>query len=435
MPITHIHSVSGGRRPSGPDPLVGSAIDLPHVGLDTDVYHLNIEGWALGRAQPMVTVEVYADYADPVRIASVPIEWPRPDIVQAFPEQLWADRAGFRASVNLLGLVGDFELAIDALSADGTRTPLGAIKGHRAPLPKEASDAFDLLLVTTHGRSGSSWLLHILGQHPDIFAYRPFEHETKVAAYWLGVLETLTSPRSYLQQLSTIRSGPEWWVGSDSLPDWGLSEPYITDWLGQAPVVDLVNFCRHRVRQLYGHLYQGRVPTPRFVLEKVVPNRVGLVAKDVFSGTKELILVRDFRDMLCSMVAYTAGGRSRNFGPERGATVDEYVYAVRDFGESLMRIWHARKDDALLVHYEELVRRPEECISSILGYLSIDGDPRLVRSMVVAASADTPHGSRHRTVRNAAESVGRWRRDLSPALKVTCERVLRDVLEEFGYCD
>ncbi len=53
--------------------------------------------------------------------------------------------------------------------------------------------------------------------------------------------------------------------------------------------------------------------------------------------------------------------------------------------------------------------------------------------MLAEASRETAQTRAHRTSRDAEDSIGRWQRELPPALRTRATDVFADVLPEFGY--
>jgi len=57
-----------------------------------------------------------------------------------------------------------------------------------------------------------------------------------------------------------------------------------------------------------------------------------------------------------------------------------------------------------------------------------------VRSMIDAARSCLPHAQlKHQTSSSVFDSLGRWKKDLSPASKAASATAFESVLEAFGY--
>ncbi len=390
-------------------------------------------GWALGREQPVSAIEVIQRDTCLWRISP---DVPRADIAERFTDRPGADTAGFFVTVGGLSLDREFELLVRARLEDRTRIPIATIAGSRAALATSYEAQMQPLMVTTLGRTGSTALVRMLGAHPEVAAYRPFEYEPRAASYWMGVLRGLAEPSSYRRQL--MPSGPidgSWWLGTELPLPRRIREPELGDWLGREAISDLAGFCQSRVDGLYVRVaaLQDR-PAARYFAEKLRPDFVPELMSEIYPGAREVILARDFRDMVSSMFAFNA---KRGFqGFRRGAAGSDAEFIADRVGGSvaaLERAWRSRAERAHLVRYEDLVRHPRATAEGLLGHLGLDSSGAALDAMVASVTARGDESDGHRTVRDPADSIGRWRTDLSPDLQSACEEALGPALRSFGY--
>jgi hypothetical protein len=160
------------------------------------------------------------------------------------------------------------------------------------------------------------------------------------------------------------------------------------------------------------------------------------VLRDLYPAGRELILVRDIRDVICSAVAFDAKRGWRSFGRE---SLDDDLGFVSqlhmDLGR-LVRSWQRRQRSALLVRYETLITEPARTLGEILGHLGLTRTPDVVAAVLDAAGATTPELDAHRTSADPAASIGRWRTDLAkvhPDLPERCADLFTPLLAELGY--
>jgi hypothetical protein len=384
---------------------------VPHAGrLDTPVpgprenYAVAISGHVDGDAR---AVAAYGDEPEPLAETS-----PGGD-------------GTFALAVDTLTLPTQFEIELRASSA-----PLATISGHRAPLPPAAPGALQPIVVTGLGRMGGNWLVRLLGEHPDVVAYRPFEVEPRILAYWTSVLLSVNAPASQVQQLATHGTRrPLWWAGNGGTP---AALEFVGDGIaaemGRHAVEDLCRVLHGRVEAFYRTAAAG---APRFFAEKgpaVLADR--RLARELYPGAREIVMLRDLRDLFTSTLAFTSGSAPTSFS--RGTDdAEDFLERTRERAVELAHFCRARAGIARIVRYEELIREPASTLSALLEWIGLDASA--AGEMLAAAGQDTPQMRAHRTSRSVADSIGRWERDLPAPLRDRVHEAFADLLAEFGY--
>ena len=130
-----------------------------------------------------------------------------------------------------------------------------------------------------------------------------------------------------------------WWLGSEAPMPWPLRDEPVQEWLGGEAVEALAgpSPAAHRRALRAGSPRPPAAGDERFFAEKS-NLRVSSVAGELYPHGRELFLVRDFRDMVCSMFAFNAKRgvtrlRARGGGQRHG---------VRGVARRLGRLAHAR---------------------------------------------------------------------------------------------
>jgi hypothetical protein len=139
--------------------------------------------------------------------------------------------------------------------------------------------------------------------------------------------------------------------------------------------------------------------------------------------------------MFCSIKNFIQDSERTFLGYADVDRAEEFIAELRRDVSLLMASWRRRSQHAYLVRYEDLVMQPAETLRGICLYLGMDASPTTIDTIVEHALADTHEYRGHRTSANVAASVGRWRRELSPALQHLCEETYADMLTEFGYME
>jgi len=407
----------------------------PPRGQDVSIYALEVDGWVLSRTVPPVAVEVIeaglAIYRVPVQL-----RWQEP--MAAFPGVPHADRCAFRVLVSALRLPPRFELLLQVHLEDGSCVPFCTVRGQRGPLQFGSDSKLLPLMVTTLGRTGSTWLVALLAQHPQLVAYRPFDYETRVTSYWLAVLRALGEPISYTQCLRGELSAGPWWLG-DNRPSAAPplpADPEIRQWFGGAHIRALAAFCRNRIETFFEQVAAvQRRSDARFFVEKFYPERFqAAMVRELFSAAGEVFLVRDFRDMYSSMLSFGKKIGRPTFGRELTKTDEEFLRLIRDQAARLLESWNERSGTAYLLRYEDLIQTPEIALRALLERFALDSSVETIQNMLRRAPEVMPESQRfHQTSGAPAESIGRWRQDMGPALQGVAREAFGGVLKAFGY--
>ncbi|HEY7509092.1 MAG TPA: sulfotransferase [Vicinamibacteria bacterium] len=409
------------------DGLLAGHVDYPHAGVEERAYLLQVTGWVLHRLGPP-SVEVRAGRE--IR-ARAPVDRPRPDIAKAYPQAAEADLCGFSTIVNTLDLPRSFELRVEVTAVGCAPATLAVIQGARAPLPGRAAVPAPLM-VTGLGRSGTSYLLLLLGSHPQVVVPPPFPYEMRVGSYWTSVLDALTRPESYLQQIATRRYGRWWWLADPGFRVEDYMALHAGRWLAGEGVDGVAGLCGERIHETCAALAAAAgKPGAGYVAEKNWPTGGGpALLRELSPCAREIVIVRDFRDVICSSLAFDARRGFAGFGRDLVASDEEYVDLMQTKAAAVAA---ARRRADHLVRYEDLLRDPRRTLPALFEALGVDASDRAVEEVLTSAAATEP--ARQQAHKTAADSIGRWKRDLAPALARRCQEVLGGVLAEFGYSD
>jgi Sulfotransferase family len=415
-----------------PDELLDFQLYQPAAGSSSATHSLTLEGHVVTRTQGARQLELFGRDVQGLRL---PIGVHRPDLAQAYPDMPWvAAHSGFRASLSVLGLPDEFSLGINVVLEDNHRRPVATLRGRRRVGALAEPGGMQPLLITTIGRTGSQMLLSMLDSHPEIANYPPWTTETRVASYWADVFYALASPRSYVQAITSEIRGSNWWLGEWQPFEEPFEDRALLDWLGNAQVEQTARFCRDRIDAFYDRLAKGDAQAKRYFVEKCVPAQPAYVGilRELYANPKEVILVRDFRDVLCSMLAWNERFGLGSFGRDTVHGEEEFVrgFMARQV-RTLMRSWKSRAGSAALLRYEDLVLEPREAVRGLLEYLDLDieGVDTLLGAVTPRTSKQRDHG----TSASALDSIGRWRKDLDASVLPLCEEVFGPALETFGY--
>jgi hypothetical protein len=429
LSVVRIAEVEG---PSERPGLWGASVDVPRPGATFDTYAFDIGGSVATERERVACVDVrergrliLEAPASPVRSEGA-----------SGPAARQRDTFEFQATVKATELSTSFDLHLGARFESGDSIPIGNIRGGRQALPSNAGARIQPAMLTTIGRSGSKWLAWLLSNHPQIVAFNPLVFEPRVATYWMSVFRDLSAPSSFLRQLHNDDWTGHWWLRDDPAE---LPAPVGADlesWLGTEAIESLAAMCQMRIEAFYGRVAASvGKPASDYFVEKFLLQPVTLdLMAEIYPRAREVILVRDFRDRLSSVLAWNAKRGRQLFGRDSFSSDAEFVTSrLRTEARSLLRHWRDRKDRAFLLRYEDLILEPRPALTGLLDFLGVDSSLGTVEATLQRASQKSTLLDLHRTVTEPSASIGRWRRDLSPQLADLCNEVLGPTLLEFGY--
>lgn len=409
-------------------------IDRPNPGTTLDTYDLQVDGWLLPTQESVV--EVHAIHCGTL-LSKAPVELPRPDVARKFQDYPRAPRTGFSMRVSLLGLPLEFELRLVAVIAGHHPIPIATLRGNRSALSGEVQSKLQPVMVTMQGRVGSTWLMRLLAEHPAIVVNPPhFEdpYETRIASYWLHMVKVLSEPADHNASSSRVDfTAKKRWIGHNPFYTPAMLRLQgMENWFGRMYPKRLAAFCQGSIDAYYMAIADAcDKDNPVFFAEKFHADHIPWIAWELYPNAREIILVRDFRDMVTSILAFNRKRGYNAFGRERARTDLAYVESLRNNVMNFKRTWELRSDRAFLLRYEDLVLHPEVTLEKVLTYLGAPADVEMMlRRAKGEASASLED---HRTTHEVTASIGRWKKDLEPEMQSACSRAFEDALVAFGY--
>lgn len=410
------------------------ALDSPAVGATANVYDIEITGWVIGAGVKATEIDLVCEHETLRRIA---IDQVRADVAAAFPDAENATISGFRTALNLVGLEPGAPIDLWVGFEDGRRQMLARITFKRQPLVAPYEPRLRPLMLTTLGRAGTTWAMRLLSEHPRIVIHRSHPYELRAARHWLHGFKVMTAPRNPYRsaQADTFQNDPNWAGHNPFYPLPLGTADGAGEWFGKTYVEDYAANAQRWIDECYEQIARGQgTADPIYFGEKHRPDSVPWLVWELYPQAREIFLVRDFRDVISSMLSFNARAGRPVFGPKRGVSDEEFVRHILE--GPIRRVttsWEKRQDRALLIRYEDLITEPEATLSGVLTYLELDASEQTVVRMLRRASAENADMQRHKTSAAVADSLGRWQTSLTPSVQSVCQDVLGDVLRQFDY--
>jgi hypothetical protein len=413
------------------DLITGAWLGRPGTG-PVDGYAFEVFGWVVSKA-PIAEVEFVHEGIVVARCNKLTVS--RPDVAEVYGG---SSQVGFLKAIGTVGLAPTFTISVMVVSQDGRHAVIGEIRGTQQ-LTSAFTPSMQPIIVSSPGRSGSTLLMRMLAEHPDIIAEARFPYETYVCSYWMHFIRVLATP------MDNSPESPPFWTDFNRLPPFPYffvdpatgpvpaEQATLDRWYGTDQVEEFARVAQAAVESFYREYAGARNrTTPAFFAEKLVP-QCRSIMQQLYPQAREIFLVRDPRDTLASVLAFHAKAGFSSFGGQQSVETDEQLVAlVRESILTLTQLWKQRSQYGALVRYEDLIRSPTEQIRAMLDALELDSSTNIVDSMVKAGIEVTANVNGHRTSTDTRSSIGRWKQDLEPHLQKICDEAFDGLLDELG---
>ena len=394
---------------------------MPLQGHTDEISRARVSGWALETDRPDEAVSL-SIYENGVHRGVCEATAPRSDVILSMGETVSGAR-GFRFEFDPpLSPFAEHRVEVRTTWA-GELLPNGARTLPRPARPGAAGGRVPIL-VTSTGRSGTTLLMSEMARHPDIVVGDRYPFEIKQIGYHAAAFRVLTAnadrersthPETMLDREArfAIGSNP---YNEPGYFDLGTSGEVLRDYWENRMPGGYASLFRETILDFYDLLArgQGKGAAPYFCEKGDVDEASGLAARLFFDEVKEILIVRDPRDLLCSSIAFW------KLPPGEAMTMLQTTFP------RLSRIARHAGPDTMVIRYEDLVRDPLPLRRAMSLFLGIDLTvPRLGGGEGIETG--------HRTSGDTGSSIGRWRNDLSPELLEICEATLEPYFHAFDY--
>jgi Sulfotransferase family len=287
-----------------------------------------------------------------------------------------------------------------------------------------------LIWMTCSPRSGSTWLLHMLGAHPEVVRFNEPLIGLHLGLFTTDLIETpgeqVPTDRAVWHRL---RAGHE---------EYFFAESFREAWAPHLRALLLARAGAHADR--YGtSVPQGM--TPVVCVKEPMGGQAADFVMGVLPKARILHLVRDPRDVVASLVdAYREGTWFSKMYPEWDLERVDRETRVRNFATQ----WRVRTEigtaahDAhpperrLAIRYEDLRAEPVTWLGRIFEWAGLHHDDvkGIVDRMAFEKTKDVGEGQFHRKAK-----PGSWDESLSPEEVKLIEEECAEPMVRYGYLD
>ena len=276
--------------------------------------------------------------------------------------------------------------------AENRIAKISPIATHREPI-----------LVTASGRSGTTILMKHLRDSRSIVIPDKYPYELKLLTYYCKAFDILTAPGNHALSMrpDAIYLDPHR-LGKNPFNHFDFEDVFsdtasVYDFFEKAAPPKIALAFKAIIEDFYDRLADrlGRPDSIYFAEKTDILHATRHFCRIAFRGTKEIILVRDPRDLYCS---YRSFWKSR---PE--VTID----TLKNVSERMVSLAKSGDEpDRIFIRYEDLVLEKEKVLQKISIFLQLDH--------VIQADSTSEQAlfTKHGTSDDASASVGRWRKDL-----------------------
>lgn len=298
--------------------------------------------------------------------------------------------------------------------------------------PKGATDELDLdgfestvTWIFGSGRSGSTWLMRLLGRHPQVVTV----NETGIGEHLVNLHPRHDSaPRIEFARQNDLNAGR---------PDYFFSDDYADSW---QPL--LREFILKRLHaRVSGDAEKRSIDAPLTVVKEPNGSQAADLILSALPGSGLIFLVRDGRDVVDSSLASVLGD---SWGKDFGSQIDEaqrtsfirfraslWVFQT----EIVQRAYETQPEDRrIMLRYEDLLDSPTTWLRAILDRFGMPiGDSELEAIVEAEDFGNIPADKKGPDKPARAATPGLWRENLTESEQELVMRIMEDKLLELGY--
>jgi hypothetical protein len=382
------------------------------VGYVDAISRAGVAGWAVDADDAGRAADV-AVLVDGQSRGTARADQPRPGLA-ASTKGVATDGSGFFIAFDP-PLSAFHEVSI-AVVDSVTRVPLpGGTQTLAAP-SREGGAALTPFVVTATGGEAITHLVGELARHAAIVAADRSPYETRQIGYHAQAFAALTAPSARLRAVppDTALAPREGFApgnpyNTPGFYDLGRPRALLQDFYERRVPARYAAAFRDTILDFYDllRLGQGKAGATYFIEKGDLDDGARQAARLFFPRVKELVVVRDPRDILAlALIHYNL--------PEGPA-----MAALRAAVAHLAAIHAAHAPDTLVLRHEDLILEPVGTRRALGTFLGLD--------------LPVPDAAEQRFGEDPAGMIGRWRHELSPDLAAECEVAFGDFFATFDY--
>lgn len=285
-------------------------------------------------------------------------------------------------------------------------------KAKKAGKVQPGGPAQSVGLLNAMGRSGTTALMQALRCHPQVVIPDAYPYENLICQQWEAIAQTLTKPRG-------ANAPPEDRVIK------GMNPFYLRQFDPQQDMDKIrsdmcrstVDFCRDQVLQYYGSI--PGPSGPRTIIEKRAGKLRNVDFGLLFPDFRQVSLLRDFRDIMASIIMFDEKRGFYGFGRKDGEALVPYTQRMAD--STFARVVELAKPDlkrGAYMRFDELLRADEEAIRRVLKGFDLDATDASVQQIRDGLAQRHDYSSAHKTTKESESRQDKRARAFGKDLEV-----------------
>jgi hypothetical protein len=280
-------------------------------------------------------------------------------------------------------------------------------------------------ILTTTGRTGSTLLMKVFAANPLIVVAARPPYEMKLVSYYAYLFRNMIARGDHIKSLTpenVTHASNRFQIGLNPYFEAGyranFRAPDIFDRFVAEDLPTRVAPCLEGiVLDYYAAVAQDTgKPNPILFVEKVLGEiEVREGARYLFPGLKEIVQVRDPRDLYCSALAF-----------DRYSNVAEAQRMIAEYARDLLRYRRGHDSSMHFLKYEDLVLDRAETLAQLYAFLGV---PQAIKE---STAGESELFGRHGTSASPEKSIGRWKTETSIDFS-WMSGIMDDFIAAFGY--
>lgn len=338
----------------------------------------------------------------------------------------------YKGSLSSIGLSLNFTLNFRVKFENGTLSPCLQISGNRQRALKSTDDGINPILLDGLARSGTTIAMAILSSHPDIVSYQKYPFEWRPAIYWAHMFQCLARPNravggAWNWDFQSDRNRVPGFVYSDNMGS-------VSNWASDGYINDLAEFCKNSITSAYAAMsIEQDKKYAKYFIEKFA----GINSRyfpDIFGKSTEILVIRDPRDVFCSVQAMNLRRGRVDFGIDRYKTPYDYL----NYLCNTLKRYRTRMDypeeclELMFIRYEDLMEKTHDTLRGLFMKLNLTHSDEILSACVEAMNSENTRADIHKTS-NSKAGIGRWREELPAEITNRILDEHSDLLSYFDY--